>query len=33
MAEITLRKARARDVPALKQVLQETFEGTSGAPR
>lgn len=28
MAEITVRAARASDVPALKQVLQETFEGT-----
>ena len=26
MAEI--RNARASDIPALKQVLQETFEGT-----
>ena len=28
MADITVRKARTGDVPALKQVLQETFEGT-----
>lgn len=26
--EITIRKAEASDVPALKKVLQETFEGT-----
>ncbi len=26
--EITIRKAEARDVPALKRVLRETFEGT-----
>ncbi len=28
MAEMTIRKAQASDVSALKQVLQETFEGT-----
>jgi len=28
VADITVRKARTGDVPALKQVLQETFEGT-----
>ncbi|MEZ2328599.1 N-acetyltransferase family protein [Mesorhizobium sp. RCC_202] len=28
MSKITLRKARDGDIPALKQVLQETFEGT-----
>lgn len=26
--EVTIRKAGASDVPALKEVLQETFEGT-----
>ena len=28
MSQITIRKARDGDIPALKQVLQETFEGT-----
>ena len=28
MAETAVRKARASDIPALKHVLQETFEGT-----
>ncbi len=28
MADVTVRKAQASDIPALKEVLQETFEGT-----